>query len=175
MTQVSEEKGIAVKVLICSDTHRVNDNFYRVLQENEPIDLVIHCGDAEGTECEMEAVAGCDFEIVSGNNDFFTVLPRERVLDLYGNKILVTHGHYYRVSAGYERLAEEAASRGCNMAFFGHTHLPFMGEVNGVLLLNPGSLTYPRQYGRVPTYVIMTVDESGEVSFQQCVLADEEQ
>ena len=167
-------KGVVVKILICSDTHRVNDNFYRMLEEVPSVDLIIHCGDAEGTECEMEAIAGCEFEVVSGNNDFFTILPKERVLDIKGNKILVTHGHYYRVSAGYERLAEEAASRGCNMAFFGHTHLPYMGEMNGVFLVNPGSLTYPRQFGRVPTYVIMEVDEQGEAHFTQCSLAKEE-
>jgi len=163
-----------VKILICSDTHRVNDNFYRMLEEVPSVDLIIHCGDAEGTECEMEAIAGCEMEVVSGNNDFFTVLPKERVLDIAGNKILVTHGHYYRVSAGYERLAEEAVARGCNMAFFGHTHLPYMGEVNGVFLVNPGSLTYPRQYGRVPTYVIMEVDDKGEVHFTQCSITWDE-
>ena len=166
-------KGVVVKILICSDTHRVNDNFYKMLEEVPSVDLIIHCGDAEGTECEMEAIAGCDFEVVSGNNDFFTILPKERVLDIAGNKILVTHGHYYSVSAGYERLAEEAASRGCNMAFFGHTHLPYMGEMNGVFLVNPGSLTYPRQFGRVPTYVIMEVDAQGEVHFTQCSLREE--
>ena len=163
-----------MKILICSDTHRVNDNFYRMLEEVPSVDMIIHCGDAEGTECEMEAIAGCEMEVVSGNNDFFTVLPKERVLDIAGNKILVTHGHYYRVSAGYERLAEEAAARGCNMAFFGHTHLPYMGEVNGVFLVNPGSLTYPRQYGRVPTYVIMEVDDKGEVCFTQCSITWDE-
>ncbi len=159
-----------MKVLICSDTHRVNDNFYRVLEQISPLDLIIHCGDVEGSEFEMEAVSDCDFEAVSGNNDFFSALPKERILDIAGNKILVTHGHYYNVSAGYERLAEEAAARGCNMAFFGHTHLPFMEEVNDVFLLNPGSLTYPRQYGRKPSYVIMEVDEQGEVHFTQCFL-----
>ncbi len=163
-----------MKILICSDTHRVNDNFYRMLEEVPSVDLIIHCGDAEGTECEMEAIAGCEMEVVSGNNDFFTVLPKERVLDIAGNKILVTHGHYYRVSAGYERLAEEAAARGCNMAFFGHTHLPYMGELNGVFLVNPGSLTYPRQFGRVPTYVIMEVDDKGEVRFTQCSITWDE-
>jgi len=164
-----------VKILICSDTHRVDDNFYKVLEKVSPVDLIIHCGDAEGTEYEMQAVAGCEMEVVCGNNDFFTILPKERVLDIAGNKILVTHGHYYRVSAGYETLAEEAASRGCNMAFFGHTHLPFMGEMKGVYLVNPGSLTYPRQYGRVPTYVIMEVDEKGEVTFTRGSLSENEE
>ncbi len=163
-----------MRILLVSDTHRVNGNFYEVLEKEAPIDLVIHCGDAEGSEYELAAVAGCDFECVCGNNDFFTVLPKERVLDIGGNKIFVTHGHYYNVSAGYDRLADEALSRGCTMAFFGHTHIPFMEEVNDVFLVNPGSLTYPRQHGRIPTYVIVETDENGEVSLTQCSLRVDE-
>lgn len=163
-----------MKVLVVSDTHRVNDNYFRVVDKEKPFDLVIHCGDAEGSEYALMSYAGTDFEVVSGNNDFFTSLPRERVLDLNGNKILITHGHYYSVSAGYERLAEEAASRGCNMAFFGHTHLPYKGKMQGVLLLNPGSLTYPRQYGRIPTYAIVEISDSGEAHVRQCQVEEEE-
>ena len=163
-----------MRILLVSDTHRMNGNFYEVIEKEAPFDLVIHCGDAEGSEYELAAVAGCDFECVCGNNDFFTVLPKERVLDIAGNKIFVTHGHYYNVSAGYDRLADEALSRGCNMAFFGHTHIPFMEEINDVFLVNPGSLTYPRQYGRIPTYVIAEINENGEVSLTQCSVRSEE-
>lgn len=163
-----------MRILLVSDTHRMNGNFYEVIEKEAPIDLVIHCGDAEGSEYELAAVAGCDFECVCGNNDFFTVLPKERVLDIAGNKIFVTHGHCYNVSAGYDRLADEALSRGCNMAFFGHTHIPFMEEVNDVFLVNPGSLTYPRQHGRIPTYVIAEINEKGEVSLTQCSVRSEE-
>lgn len=163
-----------MRILLVSDTHRMNGNFYEVLEKEAPIDMVIHCGDAEGSEYELAAVAGCDFECVCGNNDFFTVLPKERVLDIAGNKIFVTHGHCYNVSAGYDRLADEALSRGCNMAFFGHTHIPFMEEVNDVFLVNPGSLTYPRQHGRIPTYVIAETDENGEISLTQCSVRSEE-
>ena len=36
-----------MKVLIVSDTHRQNENFMQVMDREEPIDLLIHCGDIE--------------------------------------------------------------------------------------------------------------------------------
>lgn len=162
-----------MKVLIVSDTHRVNENYFRAVDKEKPFDLVIHCGDAEGAEYSLMSYAETDFEVVGGNNDFFTSLPKERVLNIRGNRIFVTHGHFYQVNAGVERLAEEAAERGCSMAFFGHTHIPFMSEVNGVLLVNPGSLTYPRQFGRVPTYMVMEIDGYGKARFKQCSIVEE--
>ena len=38
-----------MKVLIVSDTHKKNENYFHVLEKEKP-DLVIHCGDAEGSE-----------------------------------------------------------------------------------------------------------------------------
>ena len=100
---------------------------------------------------------------MSGNNDFFSDLPREDVIEVEGNKILVTHGHYYGVSMAFDQLAEAARSRGCNAAFFGHIHVPVVEKEAGVLLVNPGSLAYPRQRGRRPSYAAMETDGKGEM------------
>ena len=53
------------------------------------------------------------------------------------------------------------------MVIYGHTHRPVITEENGIKVLNPGSLTYPRQEGRKYTYIIMEIDEKGEV---ECTL-----
>lgn len=45
---------------------------------------------------------------------------------------------------------------------FGHTHKPYLETKDGVTILNPGSLSYPRQEGRRPSYMIMDIDEAGE-------------
>ena len=45
--------------------------------------------------------------------------------------------------------------------------LRMRAEENGIKVLNPGSLTYPRQEGRKYTYIIMDIDENGEV---ECTL-----
>ena len=42
-----------MKVIIVSDTHRKNENYFKVMSMHEP-DLVIHCGDIEGSEYALE-------------------------------------------------------------------------------------------------------------------------
>lgn len=153
-----------MKVLIVSDTHKSNGNFYKVLGEQKP-DLVIHCGDAEGSEEEFEAAADCPVRIVLGNNDFFSRLPRELTLDVGPYKVWVVHGHNYYVSMGNERLKREASDRGFDIVMYGHTHRPVVDEEGDVIAVNPGSLSYPRQEGHRPSYVIMELDENDEVCF----------
>ena len=48
---------------------------------------------------------------------------------------------------------------------FGHTHRPYLDDSQGIIVLNPGSLSYPRQQGRKPSYMIMELDESGQAHF----------
>ena len=60
-----------MKILIVSDTHRKNDNYFDVLKLENP-NLVIHCGDAEGSEYALTQGAKCPVKIVLGNNDFFS-------------------------------------------------------------------------------------------------------
>ena len=80
--------------------------------------------------------------------------------------IFLTHGHYYSVSMGTERLKEEARARGAQIALYGHTHRPVVDMGRGdVIAVNPGSLSYPRQEGRRPSYVLMELDRLGEVHF----------
>ena len=78
----------------------------------------------EGREIFSEALLDCPCCSVAGNNDFFSDLPREEEIELDGNKVLVTHGHYYGVSMDISGVAEEAKSRDCDAVFFGHTHKP---------------------------------------------------
>ena len=49
---------------------------------------------------------------------------------------------------------------------FGHTHRPHLEEEEDLITLNPGSMTYPRQSGRQPSYMVMTLDEEGKASFE---------
>lgn len=153
-----------MKVLIVSDTHRNNANYFKVLEMHEP-DMVIHCGDVEGSEYVINEAAGCPVHIVSGNNDFFSSLPREIEFNIGKYKCFATHGHYYHVSMGPEGLIEEALSRECDIVMYGHTHKPEVRRENGVIVVNPGSLSYPRQEGRRPSYIIMEIDRFEEVHF----------
>ncbi len=146
-----------MKVLIVSDTHRKNDNYFKALELVKP-DLVIHCGDAEGAEHILCNATECPVQIVLGNNDFFSYLPRELDLVIGPYKVWVTHGHNYYVSMGSEIIKREAVARGVDIVMYGHTHKPVVDTKGSVIALNPGSLSYPRQEGRKPSYIIMETE-----------------
>ncbi len=154
-----------MKILIVSDTHRRDENFVKVLQAEKPVDRVIHLGDAEETESNMSRLTGQPLDIVSGNNDFFGDMPREKEIMLGNYRVLLTHGHYYYVSLDTKMLGREARARGFDIVMYGHTHRPKIEKKNDLVLLNPGSLSYPRQEGRKPSYIIMEMDESGNADY----------
>ena len=156
-----------MKVLIVSDTHGRNGGYLDLLENSEKMDMVIHCGDVEGSEYLISESSGCRTVIVQGNNDYFSDLPKEMIVKLGKYKALVTHGHAYYVNMGHEHLVREAKKRKVDMVIYGHTHRPVITEENGIMVLNPGSLTYPRQMERKYTYIIMEIDENGEV---ECTL-----
>ena len=149
-----------MKILIVSDTHRQNANLKKVLKKESPIDLMIHLGDLEGSEEIFREWLGSASKLVAvrGNNDFFSDLESEREIELGGTRCFLTHGHYYNVSLDLEMIRSEAESRNCGIVMFGHTHKPVMESERGILLLNPGSLSYPRQEGRKPSYMVMEAE-----------------
>lgn len=159
-----------MKILIVSDTHRRNENILKLLDRIKPIDMIIHCGDAEGTEYEIYQAAGCPLVAVTGNNDFFSDLPKEREFELGDYKVWMLHGHNYYVTAGNETLKREARGRGVDIVMYGHTHRPVIDIEDDLITINPGSISYPRQEGRQPSYIIMDLDENGEAQFALCYL-----
>lgn len=156
-----------MKILIVSDTHGRHQSLDRALEEAGKIDMFIHLGDVEGGEDYLEAVVECEKHIIRGNNDFFTELPREEEFEIGPYHAFITHGHYYYVSMGMETIIEEGRSRGADLVMFGHTHRPFFLQKDGMTILNPGSLSFPRQEGRRGSYMIMEVDGDGKLSFEQ--------
>lgn len=154
-----------MRILIVSDTHKKHKNLKEILWRVNPIDLMIHLGDSEGYEDYIAELAGCPLEIIAGNNDFFSNLEREKELQIGKYKVLITHGHYYYVSTGIEDLKKEAIGRGMDIVMFGHTHRPLLDFSKGIVTLNPGSVSYPRQEGRKPSYILMEIDAKGEAHF----------
>lgn len=157
-----------MKILIVSDTHHKDDNLEYVIEKEAPFDMLIHLGDAEGSEYAIEqwVPESCELMMVLGNNDFFSSLDREKEVEIGTHRALLTHGHYYNVNLGVEGLRREALDRGCDIAMYGHTHRPFLEVKDGVTVLNPGSLSYPRQEGRKPSYMIMELDADHEAKYQ---------
>ena len=66
---------------------------------------------------------------------------------------------------GLELLMEDAAARGYQVALYGHTHRPLIVRGPGIVVANPGSLSYPRQDGKQASYMIIEMDRQGELEF----------
>ena len=154
------------KILIISDTHRKNDNYLNVLQMEGKLDMVIHLGDVEGSEYTIQEAAGCPVEMVSGNNDFFSNFLSEKTLQIGKYRVMITHGHRYYIGMGNEMLKSEAIAKGVDIVMYGHTHKPVIEISSSLIALNPGSLSYPRQENRKPSYIIMTINDKGEADFE---------
>ncbi len=154
-----------MRILIVSDTHGKIENFRKACQLSQPVDLLVHCGDLDGGEDRIISMAGCPVKMVAGNNDFFSDLPMEEEFLIGDYKVFLTHGHYLGVGMSLEILVEEAVSREADIVMYGHTHRPEIRRYENIIALNPGSLSYPRQKGRNPSYIIMELDEDGKASF----------
>lgn len=149
------------KILLISDTHGFHENLREVVRREAPFARVLHMGDTEGWDPVIRDIAGVPVDIVSGNCDWASDLPSEKMLEIDGVHIFMTHGHEYYVTTGMEVLLEAAEASGCQVALFGHTHRPFLLNHKGILVANPGSVSRPRQADRKCSYGVLTIGEDG--------------
>lgn len=163
-----------MKVLIVSDTHGKNHYLLKTLEKVRPIDLLIHLGDFEGGEEYIQSIASCPTEFVSGNNDFFNGFPKDKLIRIGKYKVLLTHGHRYGVNYSTNTIRDMAVKNNADIVMFGHTHVPMIDLSGDIWVINPGSLALPRQYGRIPTFIIMDIDSEGDAHFTLNYLKDTE-
>ncbi len=155
-----------MKVLIVSDTHGRDKNLLKILEENKAYDFMVHLGDIGRLEDYIEEVTGLACFAVRGNNDLGSMLPGESIIMLGKHKTFITHGHNFNVYHSTSELRRYAQGLGCDIAMYGHTHIPEVDMVNGITVVNPGSLAYPRQGNRLPSYIVADINKDGEVDFQ---------
>ena len=72
-----------MKILIVSDTHRRDGNLQTVIEKTAPFDMLIHLGDAEGSEDRIETWCreqneNCQVHMILGDNDLFSNLEGEK-------------------------------------------------------------------------------------------------
>ena len=154
-----------MKILVISDSHGRMDNVRTVLSKVDKLDQIIHLGDIIGQDDILRDMCNCPVTIVRGNGDFSGDKKIAEIVEVGKYKIFATHGHMYGVDWGTDRLYYAAEENKCNIAMYGHTHVPELTSNGGVTILNPGSISLPRQTNRKPSYIIMEIDDSGEAKY----------
>ncbi|TYP51328.1 metallophosphoesterase [Thermosediminibacter litoriperuensis] len=133
-----------MRIGVLSDTHGLLHFIEKAVKVMEPVDLILHAGDVSADADFLREAYNYRVYGVSGNCDTGSEYPGERLIELEGKKILLTHGHGYRVKYGYERLLARAKELFADAVVFGHTHCPENTRVGNVLIFNPGSPALPR-------------------------------
>lgn len=155
-----------MKIVIVSDTHGRHGDLDVVLEREKDMDMLLHLGDVEHGENYIETVTKCPVHMIAGNNDWFSNLPMEREIRIGKYKVFMTHGHGYYVSMDTKSLRRAAMARGVDIVMFGHTHKPYIDVEGNPKVINPGSLSYPRQEGRRGTYVVMEIGCDEQAKFE---------
>ena len=153
-----------MKILIISDTHGNLKNLYRVLETEKPIDNLLHLGDFLGDDDEIRAAADCACAFVRGNCDLWSDERDTRNFGLMTHNVHMEHGQM--LPHDLDSIAMRAKNLGADILLYGHTHVPISVFHNGVYIVNPGSLSRPRQSDHRPSYVIMNIDKEGNVEFE---------
>ena len=159
-----------LRILIMSDSHGRNENaelaIAQVREEIGEFQMLIHLGDV-GDARELESLAGVPCYIVRGNTDYDAKLLNANVIEAGGHRIFATHGHLYQVDMRLDLLRFAALENDCDIAMYGHTHVPYLEEdPDDITILNPGSISKPRQADHRYTYMVMEIDDEDEVTYE---------
>lgn len=125
-------------IVIVSDTHGNFSALEKILPIMKESDYVFCLGDYERDILAYKKELGDKIFSVSGNCDGGS---DEKILEIEGNKILLTHGHEYGVKNSLLKLVLRAKELGVNTVFYGHTHNADILCEEGVTLINPGCAT----------------------------------
>lgn len=128
---------------LISDTHipdRARELPKNVISAFQNVDLILHAGDLTSMEVidELEKIAPTI--AIQGNMDRAAgiILPNAKVIEAEGIKIGIAHGEVYP-RADTQQLLYLAKQLGADILVTGHSHQPKIEQIDGVLLLNPGS------------------------------------
>jgi len=86
----------------------------------------------------------CDWKCVGGNNDYGISMPDALTFDYAEHRFFICHGHHYGLYGGHHALLAAARNNNADAALFGHSHVPHYKTVDGIKLINPGSVGRPR-------------------------------
>ena len=131
-------------VAVVSDTHRSDSCVKSIKTLIKDADILIHLGDNVEDAEELEREFKGEVYIVAGNCDFSRKYPKDRLIDIEGKKIFMTHGDLYSVKMGLNSIYYKGREIEADIVLFGHTHQAMIERTNELILMNPGSPSLPR-------------------------------
>lgn len=157
-----------MKIGFLSDTHGNLQCYRKAVEKMRDCDYIIHCGDVlpnysqklseeDIIELGEQIRQTKNILIVKGNGDNnrheqllgHTLHHPYLVITLGDYRIFATHGHHYSRMSMIMKAKEEQ----CHILCYGHTHIKELDKDEELLILNPGSVSLPRDGSR--SYAIL--------------------
>jgi len=128
-------------LIVFSDSHGNTENMRRAIAAARP-DRAVFLGDGVR---DAARVAGehpeLPFLILRGNCDRDDAEHEDRALfTLEGVRFFAAHGHCHGVKYGLDAFANSVFCAGASVGLYGHTHRALCRWLDGLTLLNPGSI-----------------------------------
>ena len=169
-----------MRVGLISDTHNPSvgpEPPPEVVSAFNGVDVIIHAGDIYQPSCldwleEIAPVYAVELGAGAHFKDDARVVDRTRVIELEGHTIGITHdllvpgmaqevtefsplSKHFPKDADLSTALSTVFDAAVEIVIFGHTHYPVVEEFQGVLMVNPGSPSLPKQLRRLGQVAIL--------------------
>ena len=146
-----------MEIIVVSDTHNNMVTMEKILEISKSSDVIIHLGDNIADARYLESKFNGKVYMVKGNCDYNEEGENEKLIDIYGKKFFITHGDRYGVNYGLDKIYYKGMELDADFIMFGHTHRKVLVEEQGVYILNPGSISLPRDNSK--SYIKIDINE----------------
>jgi hypothetical protein len=132
---------MSITVIAMSDSHAstLRGLPARLCSALSKADIIVHAGDLTDMSLLLELRATGQTVAVAGNMDSTAVkihLPHRQLFTANGRTIGVAHG--FGAPTGIAQRVRALFPENPDLIVFGHSHVPFTGVMDGVLMVNPG-------------------------------------
>ncbi len=169
-----------MRVGVISDTHNPSVGAEpppEVISAFDGVDVIIHAGDIYQPSCldwleKIAPVYAVELGADAHFKDDARVVDMSRVLELEGHSIGLVHdlmvpgmaqeitefsplSKHFPQEANLSEALGKVFDADVGIVIFGHTHYPVVEEFQGVLMVNPGSPSLPKQIRRLGQVAVM--------------------
>lgn len=141
-----------MKILAVSDSHGRDDILLDLYTMYPKMDYYLHAGDSQSVSYNI-----FPFDSVLGNCDYYGDFPSFRRIKTSIGDIFIKH------TPGINSKDKN----GTKIFIYGHTHINELKEIEGIIYLNPGSVSRPRD-GSLGSYAIIEIkDNEAEITIYE--------
>ena len=141
-----------MKILVFSDSHGNASEMSRIVRKNKNAQVIVFCGDGHrDIEALQAQFPDKQYYCVKGNCDWYADFPALMTVTLCNKKFIITHGHCQYVKQGTHHLISLGHQEKADIILFGHTHKQLTTVEEGILIINPGSIGYNKEYTTIET------------------------